>query len=155
MRDNIVALPADTTAAAARVPLRMDHMDRGQRLYPVVDNNRQLVGVLARTRLQEILDEGSDYRRPLGELAKTDPVVAHAGEPLRIVVHRMAETGVTRMPVVESASDRTLVGMVSLQDLLRARTRNLEEERRRERVLRIHFPFGSKAPVANGDVAGS
>ena len=53
--------------------------------------------------------------------------------------------GVTRMPVVQSVSDRTLVGMVSLPDLLRARTRNLEEKRRRERVLRIHFPFGAWA----------
>jgi hypothetical protein len=31
--------------------------------------------------------------------------------------------------------------MVSLQDLLQARTRSLEEERHRERVLRIHLPF--------------
>jgi hypothetical protein len=30
--------------------------------------------------------------------------------------------------------------MISLTDLLRARTRMLEEERRRERVLRIRFP---------------
>jgi hypothetical protein len=31
--------------------------------------------------------------------------------------------------------------MVSLTDLLRARTRSLEEERHRERVLRIRLPF--------------
>jgi CBS domain-containing protein len=70
-----------------------------------------------------------------------NPVVAYAGEPLRAVVYRMAETGFTRLPVVESESARTLVGMVSLDDLLRARTRSLEEERNRERVLRIHLPF--------------
>jgi len=145
MRDNIAALPADGTAAAAGGPLRADHQDRGQLLYPVVDTQRRLVGVMARSRLQEILDDGSDSRRPLRDLATSDPVVARAGEPLRVVVYRMAETGVTRMPVVQSESDRTLVGMVSLQDLLYARTRNLEEERRRERVLRIHFPFGARA----------
>ena len=38
-----------------------------------------------------------------------------------------------------------LVGMISLTDLLRARTRNLEEERHRERVLRLRlFPLQLK-----------
>jgi len=145
MRDNIAALPAYATAAAAGGPLRSDHHDRGQLLYPVVDTERRLIGVITRSRLQQILDDGSDSRRPVKDLAKSDPVVAHASEPLRVVVYRMAETGVTRMPVVRSETDRTLVGMVSLRDLLRARTQNLHEERRRERTLRIHFPFGARA----------
>ncbi len=144
MRDNIVALPADATAASASGLLHANHYDRGQLLYPVVDNERRLVGVIARSRLQRIKDDGADSGKLLGELAKRDPVVALANEPLRVVVYRMAETGVTRMPVLKSESDRTLVGMVSLKDLLRARTRNLEEERRRERLLRIHFPFGAR-----------
>jgi chloride channel protein, CIC family len=58
----------------------------------------------------------------------------------------MAETGLTRFPVVERGPGRNLVGMVSLEDLLRARTRNLEEERRRERMLRIHLPFRRPVP---------
>jgi CBS domain-containing protein len=71
--------------------------------------------------------------------------VAYAGEPLRVVGDRMAETGLTRFPVVESEGARRLMGIVSLRDLLRARTRSLEEERRRERVLRIHLPFRPRA----------
>ena len=56
----------------------------------------------------------------------------------------MAETGFTRFPVVDREDTRKLVGMVSLTDLLRARTRSLEEERHRERVLRIRLPFGRR-----------
>jgi chloride channel protein, CIC family len=52
----------------------------------------------------------------------------------------MAETGFTRLPVVESAG-RELVGMISLRDLLLARVRNLHEERHRERVLEMRLPF--------------
>ena len=63
------------------------------------------------------------------------------GIPLRIVVYRMAETGLTRMPVVERGDPSKVVGMVALSDLLQARTRDLEEERRRERVLRLRLPF--------------
>jgi chloride channel protein, CIC family len=56
-------------------------------------------------------------------------------------VNRMAESGFTRFPVLDPHEER-LVGMVSLYDLLHARARNLEDERARERVLRIRMPFG-------------
>jgi CBS domain-containing protein len=46
----------------------------------------------------------------------------------------MAESGLTRFPVVERGSGR-LLGMVGLFDLLVGRRRALEAERRRERVL--------------------
>jgi len=45
------------------------------------------------------------------------------------------------MPVVEP-STRKFLGLVSLADLLKARTRHLEEERRREQVLSLRFFFG-------------
>jgi CBS domain-containing protein len=53
----------------------------------------------------------------------------------------MAETGLTRLPVVERA-DGKLVGMLALTDLLTARTRILDAEQRRERVLgtRLRWP---------------
>jgi CBS domain-containing protein len=64
-------------------------------------------------------------------------------------VFRMAETGLTRLPVV--SDDRTLVGMIALTDLLTARTRILESEHRRERVLgaRLRLPivFGGKSDI--------
>jgi CIC family chloride channel protein len=68
-----------------------------------------------------------------------DPVVAFPDEPLRVVVDRMAETGLTRFPVIERGSSGDVLGMISLQDLLKARVRNLEAERRRERVLPASF----------------
>ena len=83
----------------------------------------------------------------LAELATKEPVVAYADEPLRMVVNRMAESGYTRFPVVDRDSGGKLVGMVALHDLLHARTRALADEGLRERVLRIHFPFGSRGTV--------
>jgi chloride channel protein, CIC family len=68
-----------------------------------------------------------------GETAEADP-----DRPLRAVVHRTAETGLTRLPVVEQTTGRFL-GLVSLDDLLKARARHLEEERRRERALKLGF----------------
>jgi hypothetical protein len=67
-------------------------------------------------------------------------VTARSDEPLRVVVHRMAETGVTTLPVTDGDG---VLGTVTLEDMLKARVRHLEEERRRERVLplRAVFPF--------------
>jgi H+/Cl- antiporter ClcA len=144
MRTNILALPAEITRTELAHSLHTHHGRRGQLLYPVVDERKNLVGVITRTGLQQVLHHGVEPSRPLSELAYQDAVVAYAGETLRVVADRMAETGRTRFPVVERQGARRLVGMVSLYDLLRARTRSLEEERRRERVLRIHLPFGPR-----------
>jgi CBS domain-containing protein len=80
--------------------------------------------------------------RPLERLMHTDPVVAHPAEPLQQVVARMADTGLTSFPVVqgdEGDERGRLLGMVALQDLLRARERQLADDRTRERWLRVRF----------------
>src|SRR5207302_645700 len=129
MRSNIVALPGGMTPGAlARAP-RADNDHKRQSLYPVVDENRRLLGVITRDNFHRMQSDGAQGEVSLSELAQRNPVVAYDDEPLRVVVNRMAETGLTRFPVVEQGDTHKLVGMVSLSDLLRARTRSLEEER--------------------------
>ena len=72
--------------------------------------------------------------------------MAYRDESLRAIVYRMAETGFTRFPVVDRASERSRA-LVSLSDLLRGRSRTLEAEQRRERVLlpRLRFPWLARA----------
>lgn len=136
MRTNVAAIPARLAGPELAQTLRTDHtMRQGQHLYPVVDGDRRVVGVLTRRDLERCAQGGA-------ESAPREPVVAYADEPLRVVVYRMSDTGLTRFPVVNNEQERKLVGMVALSDLLRARTRSLEEERHRERVLRIHLPRG-------------
>jgi chloride channel protein, CIC family len=140
VRTSVVALPADATPDSVAVALgtRSDARHQ-QRLFPVIDDDRRLVGVVTRGGLRTWLaDAGSGAARPLGEKIERHPVVAYADEPLRIVVFRMAETGLTRLPVI-SRGDRTLVGMLALTDLLAARSRVLEAEQRRERVFGARF----------------
>jgi len=141
MRRNVVALPATMSLDALR-----EARARRQLLCPVVDADRRLVGVVTRGDLEHLLGvQGADgAERRLGVLVRTDPVVAYPDEPLRAVVYRMAETGLTRFPVVERGEARRLIGMVALSDLLQARVRSLEAERRRERVLplRLLLPRG-------------
>lgn len=144
MRQNILAFPAAAPVGTVANTLHPDHERKGQALYPVVDDEKRLVGIVTRKNLLGILQNRAEAERPFSAWAKPDPMVAFADEPLSAVVYRMADSGLTRFPVVARDKDRKLVGMISLYDLLHARTRALEEERRRERVLRIHIPFRSK-----------
>src|SRR5262249_50193773 len=118
------------------------------RLYPVVEETGCLLGVIARRNLQKLMEEAQangDGDHLLRDYATANPVVAYPDEPLRVVVYRMAETGLTRLPVVERADSHKLVGMISLVDLLKARVRNLESEQRRERLLHAPFIFSPRS----------
>lgn len=149
MRTNVVALPADAPFELLRHSLHGDKRGR-QWLYPVIGDHERLAGVITRGDLYALDQAGPESESvTLEKLLKRQPVVAHPDEPLRMIVYRMAETGLTRFPVVERAS-RRLIGMISLEDLLKARALNLEAEHRRERVLgtRITLPFGTKRKPA-------
>ncbi len=137
MRTRLIAFNGNDTINQARSMVKDGHSARGQHLYPVIDTEHRLSGVITRKDLTTHNGE----RTLMSEVARGSPQVAFADEPLRTVVDRMAETGYTRMPVVDNSENRKIVGMVSLEDLLRARSRNLAEERSRERILRIRLPF--------------
>jgi signal-transduction protein with cAMP-binding, CBS, and nucleotidyltransferase domain len=49
----------------------------------------------------------------------------------------MAENRVTQLAVTNRHDEKTAIGLVTLEDLLQARSRNLHEERSRERVLGV------------------
>src|SRR5581483_10167387 len=129
--------------------LHLAQNQRTQRLYPVVEETGRLVGVVTKSNMQRLLEQSSDDasngNRQLAAIVEANPVVAYPDEPLRVVVYRMAETGLTRLPVVERSGTRKLLGMISLYDLLTARVRNLEAERRRERGLPLPRVFPQRA----------
>ena len=146
MRTSVVALLADAAHDDLRRTLHGDGSRGGQRLFPVLGGQQQLVGVVTRADLQTLVDEApGNADAQLAAILKMRPTVAYPDESLRMIVHRMADSGLTRFPVV-SRDERRLVGMIALTDLLKARTLNLEAERRRERVLGAHiaFPFGER-----------
>ena len=88
--------------------------------------------------MPKIQEENADPAgRQLTDIVRYDPVLAYSDEPLRLVIHRMAETGLTRFPVIEKETPDHLVGTVSLNNLLGARVLYLDAERRRERVLEL------------------
>ena len=139
MQKEAMSIPS---RAVLREVLDLPELSRWQlqRLLPVVDAEGRLVGVLTSGDIHE-WQEAHDRNllaRPLIEAVRRESVNAYPDEPLRIVVNRMAESGITRMPVVDEETQK-LLGLVTLEDLLKARTRHVEEERHREQVIR--FPY--------------
>jgi CIC family chloride channel protein len=156
MRTNVVALPAEARLDQATELIRPGQKEHGQHLFPIVDEQRRVIGVVSRNHLSKMLEEADSVtlRKPLREVITEKPVTAYSDEPLRAVVYRMVDSGLTRFPVVDP-EDYKLQGMVGLNELLRARGRNLEEERARERVLRLRMPIGRRPKQQNITVTES
>jgi chloride channel protein, CIC family len=142
LRPNVVALQhgqrIDTLVRTAK--------HQGQYLYPVIGDDRGLLGVVTRKQLARAAEQNSPTSAR--DLMREPIAIAYSDEPLRVIVFRMAERGVTRVPVLSRGPERKLLGMLSLDDLLHARTRVLTEERDRERVIRIKLPFQRRAETA-------
>jgi CIC family chloride channel protein len=143
MRTSVVALPAGAPFDTLAHSLRGEGTRGRQQLYPVVGDHQELLGIVTRADLQKLVDAApGDAAAQLASIVRAGPVVAYPDESLRMVVYRMAETGLTRFPVVDRTG-HALIGLIALTDLLKARALTLDAEHRRERVLgtRIAMPF--------------
>jgi chloride channel protein, CIC family len=139
MRTKIAVFPPTRKVRDILHSLRID-LRHKQRLIVVVEKDGRLAGVATRGELFEKIEKNHQaiLDRPLSEVVQRAAAVANPNETLRSVVYRMAESGFTRMPVVEHETGK-LVGLVALDDLLKARSRHLEEEQRRDRPLKLRF----------------
>jgi chloride channel protein, CIC family len=132
MLSTFASLPSGGALSDAKLPLRTA-FEQSQKLLPVLDAEGILQGIVRRSDLAQHQDE-TQKNLPLVEILQPVKARAYPDEPLQAVVDRMAEQEVTSMPVVDLQSDKVL-GVISLEGMLRARARHLEEERNRQQVL--------------------
>jgi chloride channel protein, CIC family len=132
MATDILTVQPDTRAAElyARLPEGGD--ERRQRLYPVLDKDEDLIGLLGFSDV--LAAHQSTSSLPASALAHR-PIVAFSDETLREIADRMVASGHGVLPVVDRDNPQRLVGLISQFDLLRAHERVLIEERHRERPL--------------------
>ena len=139
MQTDITTFENDLTVAAALRSISdtspENLLARRQLMYPLLDAEDRLVGVVTRTALETAAHDGR-LAADVAELA-VPPVVTHPDETLRVVATRMAASEVDRMPVVDRHDDTKIVGIVSLTMLLAGRLRDLQEARDTERVLQL------------------
>jgi len=138
MRRDIVALPEKLTIGELSKLIPSDLGKRVQHMYPVVNEENKLVGVVTRRDLRRAIQENDgNPKETLSDITRYDPKIVFEDEPLRPIVERMATTGITRFPVVDRDDPTRLVGSISLNNLLSARALHLEAETRREQILQL------------------
>jgi H+/Cl- antiporter ClcA len=128
MSTAVVTLRATDALAEARRFLTSGTPGAAHQGFPVVDGDGRLVGVLTR---RDLLDPRAGEERPLASLVRRSPIVAFADGSLRDVVDAMARADVGRLPVVERARPRQVVGIVTRGDVVAAEARRLAADERR------------------------
>jgi CIC family chloride channel protein len=146
MHTSVFALQADATRREAAQWLRKME-ERGsvawshwQRLFPMLDRDGKLLAILTRTQMISAARQ-ADLDAPLVEDGNSSPATVSLGDPLRKVANNMAESKLTHYPVIDDAGK--FAGIITIEDLLMARSRENLRESDRKRVLRMRWPFGS------------
>ncbi len=113
-----------------------------QRLFPLVNEGGHLAGTM--TWSQMIAAAASpDEQTSLLSRAKTDTATMSPFNTLKVAAVAMAESKLTTFPVV--SSDGKLLGIVTIEDLLKGRSEQAQRESTRQRVLRLRWPYGRRA----------
>jgi chloride channel protein, CIC family len=113
-----------------------------QRVFPLVDAEGRLGGLLTRSQMMTAAKQ-ADLSQPLVLSGSTTPTTVSPRNTLRECAGMMAETKLTAFPVVNG--EGKLVGIITIDDLLKGRSEQARRESDRERVLRLRWPFGGRA----------
>jgi CIC family chloride channel protein len=150
MHTSVFALSADATRRDAAIWMQKME-ERGaeawshwQRLFPLLDSERRLVSVLTRTQMMAAARQ-TDLEQPLARDGNAAPVTVSPGDTLRNVAAMMADTKLTRYPVIDN--ENRFVGIITIEDLLVGRNREALREGDRNRVLRLRWPFSGNTSV--------
>jgi CIC family chloride channel protein len=123
-------------------------VERRQRLYPVVDDDGELLGVIP---WSAVLAGRANGSTSVEDAMMRPTAVAYPDEVLRLVADRMAAFGLGVLPVVDRGQPGRLDGLVTQFDLLGARQKLLEEERHAERVLTLRLLRGRSTVPEGSD----
>jgi H+/Cl- antiporter ClcA len=105
--------------------------------FPVVDAGGKLSGIVTRGELLTAANDPARLEQPVSEFTTKRVVVCYRDESLDTALMRMLAGDYQLMPVVDRDDPRTLLGVLSRQDILRAwRLRDLDETQR-ERIINL------------------
>ena len=151
MERDVISFRADAPLRDAAATFASE--DRGarnrhhrQRLYPVLDAQERLVGIVTR---RDMLDAALARELPaqaaIADVMVPAPAVCYPDMTLREAACVLAERGISRVPVVERHAPDRVVGVMTLVHALAGRLRDLQEERVKERVIDMRALLGRGA----------
>ena len=115
-------------------------LEQGQRLYPVLDHDNHMIGLITR---HQLLDAALElYATPnmkLDDVMIREMTVGYPDMTLRELANLMVESEIANLPIVARDDTRKVLSVMTIEHVLQARLLDLNEERKTERVL--HFPL--------------
>ncbi len=153
MHTSVFALPEHATRKDAADWLAKmeerggDAWSHWQRIFPLVDGEGRMCGTVTRAQMIGAA-RNEDLSKALLEDANTHPQTVSPFMTLRACAATMAESNLTSYPVV--SADGKLLGVMTINDLLKGRSEQAHRESDRERVLRLRWPFGGRTTSSTG-----
>jgi CBS domain-containing protein len=133
MDKNVKTLPANgSVAELADLIARHDPQVSSYQAWPLLDSSGQLAGIITRSDLLRAIDGSGGRQMTLIEAGHASLVVAYPDESLSECVARMLSHGIGRLPVVDRAEPKKLLGYFSRTSLLSARLTPLRQETMRD-----------------------
>src|SRR6185312_3911714 len=136
MSVDVLTLMTGTLMTDVKAMIQAQPHMRRQRLLPVVTTEGIILGAISwQDIMQRSLD--GDLSGTVDDFMIKDIITACPEESLRIIADRMAAHHVGVLPVVDPLGKGKLCGLITQFELLAARDRILQEERKRERILTL------------------
>jgi acetoin utilization protein AcuB len=123
MTPDPISIPSDMTVANAYTLM----LSRGVRRLPVVERDNELIGIVTRSDIEQVLPRSLDERdeveaalllagMPVREVMTWDPVTVSPDDTIQDAAESMIEFQVSGLPVVEGGE---LVGIITESDIFR------------------------------------
>ncbi len=144
MSKNLVTVPSRTPIKDLVLQYFVSSDGRKHQGYPVLDDDGRLLGVVTKSDLLDewvagLLNGATDHTASSPiitfDLVGRPPITIFPHETCRIAAERMAALGVGRLLVVSPQDSCKLLGILTRSDVLKSRSRHVEEEMQRERFL--------------------
>jgi CIC family chloride channel protein len=88
--------------------------------FPVLDDNDELFGMVTLKDLYRATEAGYPHATTVAEIATRDLIVAYPDQHLNAALNPLALADVGRLPVVDSANPKRLLGVLRRNDVIRA-----------------------------------
>lgn len=133
MEKNAPVIPAGTRVGevAERIARHDPAVARYEAML-IVDSGGKLKGVVTRGDILRALDKDSSGAATVEEAGSTKMVVTYPDELISEAVAKMLQFQVGRLPVVDHADDRKIVGYLNRAAIMAARMRRMRDEHMRD-----------------------
>jgi CIC family chloride channel protein len=133
MEHELPAIPAGTTvsALAERIAQHDPAVARHEALL-ILDDTGKLAGIITRGDLLRALDKDSSGAMTVQQAGSTRLVLTHPDELVSEAAAKMLRNDVGRLPVVDRADHRKVIGYLGRSGVMAARLRRFQDEHMRE-----------------------